>query len=55
MSLSPFALQANEFVETEEIEAAAKDPTPVPANASPLVLQFFQVWASMSASLLLHR
>ncbi len=45
VSLSPFALQANEFVEVEEIEGVAKDSSPVPANASPLVLQFFQVCA----------
>ena len=45
VSLSPFALQANEFVETEEIEGVARDSSPVPANASPLVLQFFQVQA----------
>ncbi len=43
VSLSPFALQANEAVETEEIEGAAKDISLVPATASPLVLQFFQV------------
>ncbi|CAK0783391.1 hypothetical protein CVIRNUC_006590 [Coccomyxa viridis] len=43
VSLSPFALQANEFVETEEIEGVARDSSPVPANASPLVLQFFQM------------
>ena len=43
VSLSPFALQANEAVETEEIEGVAKDSSHVPANASPLVLQFFQV------------
>ena len=36
VSLSPFALQANEFVEVEEIEGVAKDSSPVPANASPL-------------------
>ena len=47
VSLSPFALQANEFVETEEIEGVARDSSPVPANASPLVLQFFQVLAHM--------
>ena len=47
VSLSPFALQANEFVETEEIEGMARDSSPVPANASPLVLQFFQVLAHM--------
>ena len=50
VSLSPFALQANEFVETEEIEGVARDSSPVPANASPLVLQFFQVLALMHAA-----
>ena len=45
VSLSPFALQANEFVEAEEIEGVAKESSHVPANASPLVLQFFQVCA----------
>ncbi len=47
VSLSPFALQANEAVEAEEIEGVAKDSSPVPANASPLVLQFFQVCAAL--------
>lgn len=47
VSLSPFALQANEVVEVEEIEGVAKDSSPVPANASPLVLQFFQVCAAL--------
>ena len=51
VSLSPFALQANEAVETEEIEGMAKDSSHMPANASPLVLQFFQVRIALQSCL----
>lgn len=50
VSLSPFALQANEIVEAEEMDGVAKESSNVPANASPLVLQFFQVCASLCIS-----